>query len=277
MGALGSRVQASEVKTAARRLAVPALVGGLLGGLLMIVVMILVMGTSGMGYASPLNLGMPAFVYTITPPLSMLPKLMAAMGITLPAPVMSQLAMAIHAGHIPPAMMNKLGPMLMSMHLPASEVHMIGLLMSGHATNGTVASLMSHMSPAARDMVMSAMPVSAAHVVVGTILHFAFAGFLGVAFFAIITAAAWLGLPGLRTSAGLVASSVAGGAIVYVINRWALLPPTNPMMGLVPQIAFFLAHLLFGLVVGVVLAAAVQRRGVLDLLPASHGRRLVTA
>ncbi|MDA8354950.1 MAG: hypothetical protein M0Z95_01290 [Actinomycetota bacterium] len=277
MSATGARTRAGDVKAAAARLAVPSVFAGLLGGLFMIVVMILVTGTSGMGYASPLNLGMPAFVSTITPPLSMLPKLMAAMGITLPAPVMAQLAVAIHAGHIPPAMMAKLGPMLMSMHVPASEVHMMGLLMTGHATNSTVAALMSHMSPAARAMVMSAMPVSAAHVVVGTILHFAFAAFLGVAFFGIIGAAAWLGLPGMRTSAGLVAASVAGGAIVYVVNRWALLPPTNPMMALVPQIAFFLAHLLFGLVVGVVLAAAFQRGNVAGLLPASQGHRLSAA
>jgi uncharacterized membrane protein len=81
----------------------------------------------------------------------------------------------------------------------------------------------------------------------------------------------------MRTSAGLVAASVAGGAIVYVVNRWALLPPTNPMMALVPQIAFFLAHLLFGLVVGVVLAAAFQRGNVAGLLPASQGHRLSAA
>jgi len=56
----------------------------LLGGLAMIVVMILVMGAAGMGYATPLNLGMAAFVFTITPPTSMLPTLMGLMGIHLP-------------------------------------------------------------------------------------------------------------------------------------------------------------------------------------------------
>ena len=48
-----------------RRLALPAMGVGLVGGLFMIVVMILVMGASGMGYASPLNLGMASFVYTV--------------------------------------------------------------------------------------------------------------------------------------------------------------------------------------------------------------------
>lgn len=120
----------SEVRNATARsldigalgkvLALPALGAGLAGGLLMIVVMIVAMGGSGMGYATPLNIGMASFVYTITPPLAMFGSLMSMMGITLPAPVMAQLAAAIRAGHIPAAMVAKLSPMLMSMHLPAS-------------------------------------------------------------------------------------------------------------------------------------------------------------
>ena len=247
----------------------PAIGAGLLGGLFFLVVMILVMGTSGMGYASPLNLGMAAFVFTITPPLAMFPTLMAMMGIKLPAPVMSQLAGAIHSGHIPAAMVAKLGPMLVSMHVPAAKVQMIGQLMTGHATNATVATLMSQLPPSARNADMAAMPVSAGHVVVGSILHFAFAAFLGVAFFAIIAGAAWF-VPALRSPMALMAAGVIGGAVVYVINRWALLPPTNPMMGLVPQTAFFLAHLLFGLVVGTILALALRRDRVRNLLPAAH-------
>jgi hypothetical protein len=74
----------------------------------------------------------------------------------------------------------------------------------------------------------------------------------------------------MRTSGGIVAAGVIGGAIVYVIMRWGLLPPVNPLMGFVPQIAFFLAHLLFGLVVGIVLAVAFRRRGVAGALPASR-------
>ena len=252
-----------------RRLALPAVGAGLLGGLFMIVVMILVMGASGMGYASPLNLGMASFVYTITPPLAMFPTLMTMMGITLPAPVMSQLAGAIHSGHIPAAMVAKLGPMLVSMHVPSAKVQMIGQLMTAHATNATVATLMSQLPPSARNAVMAAMPVSAGHVVVGTILHFAFAIFLGVTFFAIIAAAAWF-FPALRSPMALMAAGVIGGAVVYVINRWALLPTVNPMMRLVPQIAFFLAHLLFGLLVGTILAMALRRGPVQDLLPAAR-------
>lgn len=252
----------------ARRLAGPAVAAGLIGGLFMIVVMILVMGTSNQGYASPLNLGMPAFVYTITPPLTMLPTLMAAMGIALPASTMTQLGPALQSGHLSPAMAQQLNAMLTSMHVPAAKMQMMAPMMSGHATNKDVADLMKQMSPSARATVMRSMPVSASHVAVGSILHFAFAAFLGVLFFAIITAAAWYRLPGMRTPMGIMAAGVLGGAIVYVINRWLLLPPTNPMMALVPQLAFFLTHLLFGLIVGTGLAMALLRRSsVYALLP----------
>lgn len=56
--------------------------------------------------------------------------------------------------------------------------------------------------------VMRAMPVSAGQVAVGTILHFAFAAFLGAAFAAfaaVIGAAAWARVPGMRSPGGIVA------------------------------------------------------------------------
>jgi hypothetical protein len=141
--------------------------------------------------------------------------------------------------------------------------------MSGKATNSTMASLMSAMSPPTRAAVMNAMPVSAGQVAVGTIPHFAFAAFLGVAFAAVIGAAAWARVPEMRSPAGIVTAGVIGGAIVYVIMRWGLLPPVNPPMAFVPQLAFFLAHLLFGLIVGIVLAIALRRPSVAGALPAS--------
>lgn len=257
-----------DAMVVARRMFGPPLLAGLAGGLAMTVVMILVMGAAGMGYATPLNLGMAAFVLTITPPMSMLLSLMGMMGIHLPPTAMGQLTAALHSGHISPAMMKSLGSMLMSMHVPAATVSQMGLLMSGKATNSTMASLMSSMNPQARAAVMNAMPVSAGHVLAGAILHFAFAAFLGVAFAAVIGAAAWMGLPGMRTSGGIITAGVIGGAIVYVILRWGLLPSANPMMALVPQIAFFLAHLLFGLVAGIVLAVAFRRPAVAGAFPA---------
>jgi hypothetical protein len=259
-----------DARLLARRLAGPAVLAGLLGGLAMIAVMILVMGTAGMGYATPLNLGMAAFVFKITPPMSMLPSLTALMGIHLPPSAAGPLMAAVRSGHISPMVMHQVGAMLMGMHVPAATVGQMGLLMSGKATGSTTASIMSTMSPSARAMVMNAMPVSAGHVVVGTILHFAFAGFLGVAFAAVIGAAAWARVPGMRSPAGIISAGVIGGAIVYVIMRWGLLPSINPLMAFVPQIAFFLAHLLFGLVVGTVLAVAFRRSGVAGALPANR-------
>lgn len=72
----------------------------------------------------------------------------------------------------------------------------------------------------------------------------------------------------MRSSGGIVTAGVIGGAIVYVILRWGLLPPVNPLMALVPQTAFFLAHLLFGLAAGIVLAVAFRRPAVAGALPA---------
>jgi len=251
----------SDTAVMARRLLGSGLLAGLAGGLVMIAVMILVMGAAGMGYATPLNVGMASFVFTVTPPMSMLPKLVSMMGIHLPASAMAPLAAVAHGGHLSAAMMKSLGAMLMGMHVPAATVTQMGLLMSGKATNSTMASLMSGLSPSARAAVMNAMPVSAGHVAAGVILHFAFAAFLGVAFAVVIGMAARTGVPGLRTSAGIVTAGVAGGAIVYVIMRWGLLPAVNPLMAFVPQLAFFLAHLLFGLVAGIVLAVAFRRAG----------------
>jgi hypothetical protein len=255
----------------ARQLAGAGVLAGLAGGLAMIVVMILVMGASGMGYATPLNVGMASFAFTIAPPVSMLPALMPMMGIHLPASVAPQVMAAAASGHVSPALMSQLQAMLMGMHLPAATVTQIGALMSGHATNAQVAGLMSMLSPSARATVMSGMPVSAGHVLAGAVLHFAYSGFLGAAFAMVIAAAMMMRVPLLRTAGGVTAAGVTGGAVVYVIMRWGLLPSANPLMAFVPQTAFFLAHLLFGLVAGAVLAAAFRRRGVIGA-PARGGQ-----
>ena len=234
----------------------------------MIAVMIVVMGAAGMGYATPLNLGMAAFLITITPPILMLPRLIGLMGIPLPTSAMGQLSSALHGRHITPVVMKSLGSMLMSMHVPAATVSQMGLLMGGETTNSTMASLMSEMSPSVRPMVMSAMPVSAGQVAAGTTVHFAFPTFLGLAFAAVIGAAAWAGIPGMRTSGGIITAGAVGGAIVRAIMRWGLLPHLNPLMAFVPQTAFFLAHPLFGLVAGIVLAVGFRRPAVAGALPA---------
>jgi len=208
-----------------RPLAAAAIIGGLLGGLAMITIMIMDMGVAGMGYASPLNIGMAAFVYTITPPMQMLPNLMAAMG-----------------GHASPAMMAALNA-----------------LQTGHASNSTVASLMSSMDASTRNSVMVNMPVTTSHVVVGTALHFAFSAFAGAVFVLILAAASRLRLPAMNSVAGLTVAGSIGGALLYVVMRWGILPSFNPMMANVPQGAFFLAHIAFGLVVGLVTGMVVAR------------------
>jgi uncharacterized membrane protein len=43
-----------------------------------------------------------------------------------------------------------------------------------------------------------------------------------------------------------------------------ILPAIDPMMRLVPETAFFIAHLLFGLVVGAGIALIARREGVLS-------------
>ena len=261
--------QSGRASAVAKKLAGPAIVAGMLGGMFLALIMMIVMGAAGMGFASAINLGMPAFVFTITPPLQMLPSLMAGMGINLPASAMAQLNMAVHSGHISTAMAHQLGNMLLSMHVPLAKVQMMGSIMTGHATNATVTTLLSQMSPSARAAVMSAMPLNAGHMAVGLILHFMFSAFLGLAFFAVLGAFAWFGPAAWRTRSAFMAFGMIGGAIVYAVMRFGLLPSTNPMMGFVPQIAFFIAHLVFGLVVGAGFAMAYERRAVAKSLPSA--------
>ena len=101
-----------------------------------------------MRHATPLNLGMAAFVFTITPPMSMLPSLMGLAGIHLPPSAAGPLMAAVHSGHISP-MMHKLGATLMGMHGPAAARSRKGMPVSGKATNSTPASPMSMDSPTA--------------------------------------------------------------------------------------------------------------------------------
>jgi hypothetical protein len=257
-----TRSEPSASPFSIKRIVAPAIGAGLFGGALLAMMMMIVMGAMGMGFWSPLNLGIPAFSYTITPSLSMLPSLVSAMGIKLPSSVMAQLAMAIKGGRISTAMANQLGATLMSMHVPAAKVHMMGLLMTGHATNSTVASLMNSMSPSARNAIMSAMPLSTSRIIVGMMMHFAFSALMGVAFFAVIIKARRMNAPALNSTAGILVSSMIGGAIVYAVNVWILLPATNPMMAFVPHLAFFLAHLVFGLGVGLILVRVLKSRNV---------------
>src|SRR5258708_10526155 len=149
-----------DMRLVTRRLLGPALAGEVLGGVALIAVMILVMGAAGMGYASPLNLGIPAFVFTITPALSMLTMLMSLMGIHLPPAAMAQLSPALRSRHISGAMACHLGGQLLALHVPPAKVQMIGLLITSHATNSTVASLLSALTPPAPNPPITPIPLT---------------------------------------------------------------------------------------------------------------------
>ncbi|WP_298343532.1 hypothetical protein [Ferrimicrobium sp.] len=244
--------------TVGRLLWKPGIIAGVIGGMMLAIVMMITMGVEGSGFLSPLNLGLASFVYTIVPPISMFPALMGAMGIKLPSSVMSQLTPALRSGHISSAMAHHLGLMLIAMHVPAAKVQMIGELMTGHATNSTVTSILSSLSLSARNAVMSAMPVTAGHLVTGAMLHLVMSAIFGVAIFGVIALASWYRLPGMRSIFGIIGAGILGGAVIYVVNMYIVLPAINPMMGLVPPLAFFIAHLVFGMVVG--LGAAVTFR-----------------
>jgi hypothetical protein len=63
----------------------------------------------------------------------------------------------------------------------------------------------------------------------------------------------------MRSPAGIMSAGVIGGAIVYVIMRWGLLPPFNPMMAFVAQMASSSPACCSTSWVEVVLAVAFQR------------------
>lgn len=249
----------------ARRVGIGGMAAGIVGGLAMIGLMIVVMGAQGSGYASPLNLGIPAFVKTITPPVPMLPTLMGMMGIHLPASAMAKVGPAFAGGHISPATMKMLSATLMSMHIPTAKLSVMNALMTGHASNTMMANLLSGMTPAARSAVMHAMPVTVAHVAIGAITHFALAAALGMAFAMMIIGVGigQLDLAVLRTPAGILAATTLGAVAVYVVNRWVILPAIDPMMRLVPEGWFLVSHLLFGVVAGLGITMVASREGAL--------------
>ena len=249
----------------AKRVGTAGVAAGIVGGAVMIVLMIVVMGAQGSGYATPLNLGIPAFAKTIAPPIAMLPKLMGMMGIHLPASAMAKIGPAFASGHISAATMTMLQKMLMSMHIPAAKLAMMSALMTGHATNSMVTNLLAGLSPAARSAVMAAMPVTAGNVVLGAVTHFVLASVLGMMFAMLIigVGVGQLNLGALRTPAGIIAATTLAAVIVYVVNRWVILPAIDPMMRFVPEGWFLVSHILFGLVVGVGVTMIASHEGVL--------------
>lgn len=143
----GSSTAPGGMAATVRRVGIGGMVAGLVGGAAMIGLMIVVMGAQGSGYATPLNLGIPAFAKTITPPVAMLPMMMGLMGVHLPASAMAKIGPAFASGHLSAATMKMLSGTLMSMHIPAAKLSMMSALMTGHATNSMMANLLAGMPP----------------------------------------------------------------------------------------------------------------------------------
>jgi len=109
-----------------------------------------------------------------------------------------------------------------------------------------------------RDMMMHPgmsmnMPVAASHLAVGMILHLAFSMLVGIAFIVVLFGLRRAGLGVLRTAPAYVAASVAGAALLYVVMMYLVLPWANPLMcHLTPRGPFFIGHLIYGLIFGLV-------------------------
>jgi hypothetical protein len=97
------------------------------------------------------------------------------------------------------------------------------------------------------------MPVAAGHLAVGMILHLAFSMVVGMVFIAVLFALRRAGLSVLRTAPAYVAASVAGAALLYVVMIYLVLPWANPLMcHMTPRGPFFIGHLIYGLIFGLV-------------------------
>src|SRR5262245_46494217 len=97
------------------------------------------------------------------------------------------------------------------------------------------------------------MPVQASHLAVGMVLHLAFSVLAGIVFITVLFGLRRAGLGVLRTAPGYVAASVAGAALLYVVMMYLVLPWANPLMcHMTPRGPFFIGHLVYGLVFGLV-------------------------
>ena len=104
-------------------------------------------------------------------------------------------------------------------------------------------------------------PVQASHLVVGAALHLAFSAVVGIAFALVLWELSRAGLIGVLGSyAGYVAASVAGGAILYFVMWYLVLPWANTQFKeLALKGPFFVGHLVYGLAFGL-LALPLLRR-----------------
>jgi hypothetical protein len=104
-------------------------------------------------------------------------------------------------------------------------------------------------------------PVQASHLLVGTTLHFAFSAVVGMAFALVLLVIKQSGLLGLLGNyVGYVAASIAGGAVLYFLMWYLVLPWANSeFKDLALRGPFFVAHLVFGLLFGLVAFPLLRR------------------
>src|SRR5438874_12277790 len=103
-------------------------------------------------------------------------------------------------------------------------------------------------------------PVQASHLAVGAGLHFAFSAVVGIAFVLVLWELARIGLGIVRNYSGYVVAATAGGAILYFVMWYLVLPWANPQFKeLTLRGPFLVAHLIFGLVFGLVAFPLLRR------------------
>jgi hypothetical protein len=198
------------------RLLRTAAIGGLLGGVLLFLLMASYNASIGMGFLTILNVCFAAWVFrgtaTMTP---------------------------VHMGE--PAMS---GHTAMPSTTPSHEV--MPSMMPSHEAMGGQGAMGGHSVGA-----MMNEPLSASHVIVGSLLHLAMSAFAAMAFAVILAVLIRAGLRLLATPAGYIAATMAAGALLYVIMLYGFAPLWNTeIVDFTPRVPFFLSHLLFGAAVG---------------------------
>jgi hypothetical protein len=195
------------------------LVAGAIGGMFMGLFMMAYTFFAGMGFFTPLNIGISSIFYTVSPPQSMIPMLTKEMGHNATPQMMSQI-MTIKAGH---------------------------------PTNSVVASLMKEMPSNLRNQVMNTMPVSFSRVFVGLMAHMAFSMMIGLSIGLLLLVFRRRLNNFAANSVTLMAITILISLMVFFINEYLIMKHVAPMITVMPIIPFLIAHIIFGAVVGGVL------------------------
>jgi hypothetical protein len=104
-------------------------------------------------------------------------------------------------------------------------------------------------------------PVQASHLAVGAGLHFAFSAVVGIAFALVLWELGRVAFGGiLQNYPGYVAGAVVGGIVLYFVMWYLVLPWANPQFKeLALRGPFFVAHLIYGLLFGLVAFPVLRR------------------